>query len=466
MERSLLLIAVLVYQALCQDLKGNDVKEMCGNDRRPSHEPSETGFHIKSSLASELDGKYTPGQQYYVDLVGLVNPYEGFVIQARDRWNEGLILGSFIPLDTSKAQTIHCLGNDHGTVTHNSKDPVSVQSFIWQAPPTLEGSGEVDFVYSIVQSFSASHQWINLKTTPLNTVQRRYAHADGDMMMNSTDEVHSVMVRVHGVVMTVAFSIFGVIGIFFAAWMKPVLTQNHMWFQIHRAMMTASLLLGVFGFICIFVAHRSEMFNGLYGLAPLDNPKDITHFTFSFIIMALLIANPIIALFRCKPNAPRRWIYNLIHGVIVGLLFEFLILANSCLGLILLGGYGAMFYVYLFFSIFTVVMNIVLGVFTIISGNEDLPAVAKLLCSIWKKQPSVASAHNDQGNEEDVLIGDKKGQEEAKSSITAFRPVPSPSTPAPSLSLIRWGALTLYLLISLPLNLAVIVMITITIPQG
>lgn len=65
MERSLLLIAVLVYQALCQDLKGNDVKEMCGNDRRPSHEPSETGFHIKSSLASELDGKYTPGQQYY-----------------------------------------------------------------------------------------------------------------------------------------------------------------------------------------------------------------------------------------------------------------------------------------------------------------------------------------------------------------------------------------------------------------
>ena len=41
-----------------------------------------------------------------------------------------------------------------------------------------------------------------------------------------------MMVRVHGVVMTVAFSIFGVIGIFFAAWMKPVLTQNHMWFQV------------------------------------------------------------------------------------------------------------------------------------------------------------------------------------------------------------------------------------------
>ncbi|KAL5487380.1 hypothetical protein EMCRGX_G019974 [Ephydatia muelleri] len=139
------------------------------------------------------------------------------------------------------------------------------------------------------------------------------------------DELHSVMVRVHGVVMTVAFSIFGVIGIFFAAWMKPVLVQDGCWFQIHRAMMIASLLLGVFGFICIFVAHRHASFRGYYGLVPLDNPGDIIHFTWGIAVMAMLVANPIIALFRCKPNAPRRWIYNLIHGVIVGLLFELLV---------------------------------------------------------------------------------------------------------------------------------------------
>ena len=67
MERSLFLIAILVHQALCfsdQDLNGNDVKEMCVNDLRPSYESSETGFCIKSTLVSELDGKYTPGQQY------------------------------------------------------------------------------------------------------------------------------------------------------------------------------------------------------------------------------------------------------------------------------------------------------------------------------------------------------------------------------------------------------------------
>ena len=51
-------------------------------------------------------------------------------------------------------------------------------------------------------------------------------------------ELHMVMVRVHGVVMTVAFSIFGVIGIFFAAWMKPVLTQNSWWFKVSEMVHT------------------------------------------------------------------------------------------------------------------------------------------------------------------------------------------------------------------------------------
>ena len=41
--------------------------------------------------------------------------------------------------------------------------------------------------------------------------------------------------------------------------------------QIHRAMMISSLLLGVFGFICIFVAHKEEMFDGHYGLVNLNN---------------------------------------------------------------------------------------------------------------------------------------------------------------------------------------------------
>ena len=40
--------------------------------------------------------------------------------------------------------------------------------------------------------------------------------------------------------------------------------------ELHRAFMIAMVLVGTVGFICIFVAHRREQFNNLYGLVPLD----------------------------------------------------------------------------------------------------------------------------------------------------------------------------------------------------
>ena len=71
MGRSFLLLAALVYRAQCfsdRDLinEANPTKTMC-YERRPVYGPPEMGnggFVIKSTLVSELNGKYTPGQQY------------------------------------------------------------------------------------------------------------------------------------------------------------------------------------------------------------------------------------------------------------------------------------------------------------------------------------------------------------------------------------------------------------------
>lgn len=73
--------------------------------------------------------------------------------------------------------------------------------------------------------------------------------------------------------------------------------------------MIAMVLVGTVGFICIFVAHRREQFNNLYGLVPLDRVSfhisltvttiavrvwqagDDAHFALGFLVMILLIAN-------------------------------------------------------------------------------------------------------------------------------------------------------------------------------
>ena len=57
------------------------------------------------------------------------------------------------------------------------------------------------------------------------------ATIQGNQPGSGGDEVRSVMVRVHGVAMIIGLSIFGVIGIFFAAWMKPVLVHGW-WYKV------------------------------------------------------------------------------------------------------------------------------------------------------------------------------------------------------------------------------------------
>jgi len=49
--------------------------------------------------------------------------------------------------------------------------------------------------------------------------------------------------------------------------------------------------------------------------------------------MAFHIINPIIAIFRCKPGDKNRWIFNTLHGYIIGLSVQSLALTNVGLGL-------------------------------------------------------------------------------------------------------------------------------------
>eukprot|EP00731_Ephydatia_muelleri_P018017 Em0011g57a len=393
-----------------------------------SERPENGGFVIKSTITSEWGGRYTPKHSYNLDLVGLVNPFEGFIIQARDRWNEGLILGSFIPLDTSKAQTIHCLGNDHGTVTHNSKDPVSVQSFIWQAPPTLEGSGEVDFVYLVMQSFSTPQLWIKSISPSHDMREKNAAHmmvarhthdpAADPTMDNATDNAtgadavdveHITLIRVHCVLMIVAFSIFGPIGIFFGSWMRPVMSQKGLWFQA----------------------------------------GDDAHFALGFLVVILLIANPLISIFRCQPKDPNRWIYNLIHGVLVGVPFQIIVLADSCVGVYLIGGEGPMLWIFLAFAGFTILMNTGQGIITflVLGRDADLPAPARLLLQFLKKEDHVKT----DPPKEEVIELEKSNEAPVAHSTKEL--------------VLRWVGLTIYIAVSIPLLIAVIVLVCMSSPD-
>jgi hypothetical protein len=65
------------------------------------------------------------------------------------------------------------------------------------------------------------------------------------------------LVRAHGIMMLIAWPLMAVTAIFFAAWMRPAL-PNGEWFQIHRLLMSGSIIVAVIGFVLIFIANRNN----------------------------------------------------------------------------------------------------------------------------------------------------------------------------------------------------------------
>lgn len=79
--------------------------------------------------------------------------------------------------------------------------------------------------------------------------------------------------------------------------------------------MLSSLALGLISFILIFIAHADRV---IPGLANLQDPLTLAHFVLGIIVTALPIINAILSLIRCKPNEKYRWIYNIVHGKMIG----------------------------------------------------------------------------------------------------------------------------------------------------
>lgn len=62
--------------------------------------------------------------------------------------------------------------------------------------------------------------------------------------------------------MVTSWLLLAVSGIYFAAWMKPAFPDGK-WFQVHRALMLASLALTTIAFVLIFVSNKNSSPTGL-----------------------------------------------------------------------------------------------------------------------------------------------------------------------------------------------------------
>lgn len=79
--------------------------------------------------------------------------------------------------------------------------------------------------------------------------------------------------------------------------------------------MSTSLVTACVSFVIIFIAHMDYP---TPGLVDVSKPLPLTHFILGVMVTGAKIANAVLSLCRCRPSHDRRWIYNIVHGKVIG----------------------------------------------------------------------------------------------------------------------------------------------------
>ncbi|KAI6645811.1 hypothetical protein LOD99_13073 [Oopsacas minuta] len=139
------------------------------------------------------------------------------------------------------------------------------------------------------------------------------------IVSSSTD---NTLVKAHGLMMILAWSVFIGTGVFMASYTK-FLFNNGEWFHFHKYINSLAVIIALIGLVLIIYSVKGWRFGSVALWA---------HQLIGLASILLMLINPIIAAFRCRPQAKFRWIFRIIHQA-VG--YTSIILASTaiCLGL-------------------------------------------------------------------------------------------------------------------------------------
>ncbi|XP_051737663.1 putative ferric-chelate reductase 1 isoform X1 [Ctenopharyngodon idella] len=114
------------------------------------------------------------------------------------------------------------------------------------------------------------------------------------------------LIKYHGAFMLIAWMSTVSAGVIMARYFKPDWPERNIlgqkvWFQLHRMLMTLTVLLTLVGFVLPF------MYRGGWSKRAGIHPY------LGCVVMALTVIQPVMALFRPAPDASRRYIFNWMH---------------------------------------------------------------------------------------------------------------------------------------------------------
>jgi len=120
--------------------------------------------------------------------------------------------------------------------------------------------------------------------------------------------------KAHGIIMIFTWILFVSTGILLAryfksSWPEHKICGKPIWFAIHRVLMTSVAILTIIAFILILVYEKGKWVSQ-------NTQPDFAHSIIGILVICFAVIQPIMALFRCKPDAEYRFIFNYAHAFV------------------------------------------------------------------------------------------------------------------------------------------------------
>ncbi|KAL4235511.1 DOMON domain-containing protein frrs1L [Mactra antiquata] len=178
------LIAVLTVPSIYGH--GNGARDAyCGSSSQliPGHGPAPQSSDVPYKLETDSgQNTFSEGETISLTLVGDVEPFHGFLIQAE---SNGDVVGTITAQDTSNSKVLNCGGTGSNGLTHTNKLPKTTLTFQWQANGV---SDTVTIYVTVVRDYST--YWTKrpmLQLTPGSDTETTTSGTQPET--NSTEEV-------------------------------------------------------------------------------------------------------------------------------------------------------------------------------------------------------------------------------------------------------------------------------------
>ncbi|CAF4089741.1 unnamed protein product [Rotaria sp. Silwood2] len=246
---------------------------------------SDDTIHVQRFV--NLDG-YSPPV-----LVTAASNYGGIFQVSRVAQNNGVIYCEFT------------LSNFTNTLDRRTKRSISLLSQNKQYQ-ILTAIGNLDSSNSLIQHFTA-----NVLTQMIQLNQSE------TIMTNNTQgstNNKTILLRAHGIIMLFLWMLFVPAGILLAryfrqSWSKLKLCAIPVWYIMHQIVMNFAVVMTLVSFVLILIYKR-----GVWTSQSLS--REFAHSIMGLIVVSTATLQSIMTIFRCRPDHPRRFIFNYVHRIV------------------------------------------------------------------------------------------------------------------------------------------------------